>query len=274
MGLARKAAEAIERKRRKPDSQETGEFNNIKNIGEQTKRSIYRVDARKEMERENLLKRLEASCDEMIDTIKAFGFKDELPSKTEIMNAIVKLGPDMLETIGKFGSPTVIITPKGSFRSKIKAIDKHKKMPGQTNTVCNPGPHWKMWGAAKTKLKVSVVDGQVLVPPPPYIASELTIVQKIARYEKEYAKNNMDVMDSHEGAMLIMQSLNKGQPESIAVTYYHSANIKEGWMTGAWHLPSGFWVAYYSHVGFSGMIPPGTRMHNFSCRPSVKVMEV
>lgn len=44
MGLARKAAEAFERKRRRPESKETGGIDAVRKIGKETAKSVYRVN--------------------------------------------------------------------------------------------------------------------------------------------------------------------------------------------------------------------------------------
>jgi hypothetical protein len=79
-------------------------------------------------------------------------------------------------------------------------------------------------------------------------------------------------MTAGEGAMLMMQSLKRGQPvddvtASKTSTYYNRKHLPKSIA-----VPCGFWFPADRRVDFEGNVP-GHMDGNLRCRPSVKVME-
>lgn len=122
---------------------------------------------------------------------------------------------------------------------------------------------------------VSIVDGQDALPQPYFITDDLNVSQKMDKYEEEYAKENLEIMDCHEGAMLMMQSLRRKKPvddwrNTHTITYFNRKHIK-----GASHVSRGFWYSTVNEVEvvFSSF-HASKNFEGLRCRPSAKVMEI
>jgi hypothetical protein len=233
-----------------------------------------------------LLRKLEESYDNTVETLKDFGFTDRLPSKKRVMSDVKSLGLDMLEKISKFNKPIVVITPKGTFADKIDAINAHKIMPGQTDVFfdednCLPKNH-EIWGPPKTKMIVSIVDGIETMPPAEFIAGAMNSYQRVEKYREEYRKDGFELVTPQEYAIMMMKSLKNGplldvmdfnfgetvDPEGAytALDYQHSTDNL---------LPVAYWELnseIKDGIDFMGAhILDGSDY--LRCRPSVQVLE-
>jgi len=248
----------------------------ISGIRSKTKTSVYRqqyLDEEAINEREELLKKLEQTYDEMKATLTAFGFKETPPSKKQVMDAIAALAPSKLEQIMQFGKPTFLITPPGDFASKVKAMNDHRTMPSQNSTYSSPAPSDQVWGSGSAKMLVTVVDGLDAMPEPSFITNDLSIGEKMEKYEEDFANRKVDMMSCQEGAMLIMQSLNRGQPvddnnSTETATYFSRKHLPKGSA-----VPYGYWDSNTHQIYFFRNDPDVKRV-SLRCRPSVRVLEI
>jgi hypothetical protein len=278
MGLARIAAEALRKKfsKRMPETKnevandvdsESQEISSIRTGYRDNVRKLIIAGEKKQKEA-LLLKKLEASYDRMIGTLKAYNFNDEPPSKTQVMEAIKNLDPAMLETIGKFGKPTILITPKGSFESKVQAIDRGEfKGNWGSNDMyyCNPNPNDNYWGSKRKTMVVTVVDGQEMMPNK---FDRLTIGDRLDKQEKEFAEKNLDIMDCHEYAMLMMISQRQKKPiDRYWRTCFNRKKLKNDKLVsdGGLSHEKNFRVVFNTGPASDHVVG--------SYRPSVKIME-
>ena len=260
----------------------------------------FREKTPEELEKE-LMEKLETSYDEMAATLKEFGFTQTPPSKSQVMDAIKHLDPDKLKEIAKFGKPTVIITPPGDFASKVKAIDDSERIRDRYartikgewnpevdgNTSLNPpDEHNPTWGVASKKMVVTVVDGFDHMPHPPFDNENSSVVEIMSKYEEEFEKRKLNMMDCQEGAMLMMQSLECGQPvddyyrgnpvddfefeRTKTITYCSRKHLAKGSP-----VPNIKWDSRNCMVDFNHTeLDDGVEHTDLRCRPSVKVLEV
>ena len=247
----------------------------IDTIRQQTRAEIFSVLGGlqpPEIIKAELWEKLRKSVDTMIITLDRFGYNDStIPNRQKVFDAIKKLSPAMLEAINNFGKPTVVITPPGGFEDKVDRINFYRNMHGQNPTYCDPAPTDAIWGPAPTAWAVTIVDGMDTMPQPLYITNDLKIGAKMAKYEEEFAKKNLEVMSCQEGTMLMMQSLRLGKPlddyqSTETVTYYNRKHLTKGSLA-----PCGFWQSLDHKVGFRGhnLDAPNAFLR---CRPSVRVL--
>ena len=92
------------------------------------------------------------------------------------------------------------------------------------------------------------------------------------KYAEEFAKKNLEVMSSQEGAMLMMQSLRLGKPLDVVyatntVTYYNRQHL----INYSSVVPYGCWNSNGPEVYFR-QSSVDSADKNLRCRPSVRVL--
>ncbi len=220
-----------------------------------------------------LIESLSKSFDEMADSYEDFGFGKLDPEiKIWTMANIQYLSATKLETINSFGKPTIIITPPGSFKSKVDAIDHNKQIEHQCWTYCDPSPSDPLWGGEQTWLEVSVVDGIEAMPEPTFIKDNFTVGDRMKIYENEFKKQKLNLMGLHAGAMLMMKSLKNGMPvddllKANTATYYKTKGL-----TYFSRIPSILWHSKNSHVTFSMQSAKTYGCSHLRCRPSLTLL--
>ena len=220
---------------------------------------------------------LSQSYDLMVDTLGFFNFDNHFAAQKKplIMEAIMKLPSDELLKIAQFGKPAILITPPGSFDSKVQKINQHKIVPGQKDTLCDH-PADLVWDDPSTSWQVSIVDGVDAMPKPKFITGDLKNGQNMKKYMEEFAKENLEMMSCHEGAMLMMKSLFSGQPiddslKSTTLTVYRPVDHSIGFQEN-FEIPSGSWNSNKQCVRFS-VIPSDGQVFALRARPSLHVMD-
>jgi hypothetical protein len=222
----------------------------------------------------SLLQNLEASYDQMVDTLTDYGYHDKIPGKLTVMEAIEKLGPEMLKKINNFIKPTVLITPAGTLKNKIKKLDGNKKYDGQDDTYFGALPEDELWGPAPAKLKVSLVDEMSEMPQLP---GEIVKQDWKARHRwltSEYKKEGMAMITAQEYAMLAQKSLlayELGEEKIIDQSTYTVLNCEH--MAEMVKVPScAGWDSDSSRFYFAWNVPNVYHVRLRS-RPSVQVLE-
>jgi hypothetical protein len=162
------------------------------------------------------MKKLDISYDEMIDTLDDNGYTDKVPNKETVMDAVFNLGIEMIKKIGKFGKPTLLVTPAVNLKFMKNKIDVNKKYANangklQNDTFFDPAPNDALWGPKQRKLKVTIVDGMPAMPQLPVNVVQMDWEHKHKYLTDEYKKQGMKMITSYEYAMLAQRSLRSFQ---------------------------------------------------------------
>jgi len=236
-------------------------------------------------QREKLMINLEKSYDEMKDTLDNYGWTDKIPDKKTVMAAIAKLKPDVLKNIGKFGKPTLLMTPAGDLAYKKAKIDGKKKYSNaqgqQSDTYFDPLPADALWGPPPAKFKVTIVDGAAEMPQLPDDIVQTDWEHRHRWLTEEYKKKGMKMITGHEYAMLAQKSLHSYElaktvpgknPEDEIIDKNTVTTFNGEHLTDLQKVPYGYWLSVFREFHFD-WFNPGTTYGYLRSRPSVQVLE-
>jgi hypothetical protein len=237
---------------------------------------------------EELIKQMDQSYDEMIDTLKDYKYPmDKVPDKKTVQKAIIKLGPEMLKKIKKFGKPTLLITPAVDLEFMKNKIDENKKYANangelQNDTYFDPAPNNALWGLKPGKLKVTIVDGISEMPQLPANVVQMDWEHRHKYLTDEYKKQKMEMISSYEYAMLAQRSLKSFEkakndpnrtPEDEIIDKNTFTVFNGGHLTDLQKVPSGNFDSVGRLFRFSWSFPRIQPAYLRS-RPSVQVLEI
>ncbi len=155
-----------------------------------------------------------ATC---LKTLSFYGFlgengeakKGDVP-RPSFEKAIAVFTPEMLALAATFQEPTLLLVPETSFVAKVKAIDAHKAMKGQVDTYQTDLYKKSDSGSETiTGWKAVIVDGAKEMPLKEDDDTELTFAERIKNRKTKPGEKGME---RHAYALLMMESLRKGEP--------------------------------------------------------------
>jgi hypothetical protein len=232
------------------------------------------------------MKKLDKDYDAMIDTLDNFGYMDKVPDKETVMQAICDLGIEMIEKIGKFGKPTLLITPAVDLEFMRKKIDGNKKCANaagaQGETFFQEPPANPLWGPKPANLKVTIVDGMPKMPQLPPNVVQMDWGHRHKYLTDEYKKQKMKMISSYEYAMLVQRSLRsfekvKNDPNKNAEDEIIDKNIYTVFngdhLTDLQKVPYGNFNSVFLEFNFRWDYP-NDRDAFLRSRPSVQVFEI
>jgi len=230
-------------------------------------------------EHAELFETLQKSYDEMVDTLVNFGYIDKvphkkIPSKRNVMRAILNLGPEMLKNIGKFNRPTIIMTPQVDLTAMKEKLDQNKKFPNQGNTYFEEPPNDPLWGATPTKFSVSIVAGAPEMPQLPADKVDLKNEEKHKYLTEEYNKLGMRMITAHEYAMLAQKSLRsyeQSQKADEIIDQNTATYLNAEHLTDLQKVPYAYWDSGYREFYFD-WFSPDPQIDSCRGRPSVQVL--
>jgi hypothetical protein len=156
---------------------------------------------------------------ERLVTLSFFGFLDvkgatkkgDVPAPT-LDQAMAVFTPDMLALVRTFQAPTLLLVPDTSFDAKVKAIDARKNK-GQAYTY-QAGLYKKSDSGSEkiTGWRAVIVDGAKGIDPKKMSDDvELALAERVEN-RKAARKPGEKGMGRHAYALLMMESLRKGEP--------------------------------------------------------------
>ncbi len=173
--------------------------------------------------------KLHEQYSDRIKTLSSYGFIDESGRPKEgdvpppsLEEALAVFTPETLALAATFQGPTLLLVPKTSFASKVKAINDHKIMyshmknyKGVMQEDCSLDSLFKEsdQGSARiTGWQALIVDGaKEMVLKEGLDDEDLTFYQRV-ELRKSARKPGEKGFDRHTYAMLMMESLKKGDP--------------------------------------------------------------
>ncbi len=198
---------------------------------------------------------LEKQYDECLLTLSEFGFSlsENLEGNAPVpfFEGVVKtFTPEQLELAVTFQEPTLLLVPETSFAAKVEVIDTNKTMEGQTDTLVEDPYKESDSGSEKvTGWKAVIVDGAREMKIKEGDDVELELLDRV--------KNRMDArrqgekgMDRHAYAMLMMESLSRGEPIDKGE---HMTLLDDDPAVSSLHVPCVDWNADEKRADFRDM---------------------